>query len=212
MMKACMYIQIALLRLLLTLHTKDAYFARVGRTMAMRRTSTSIRLTLLVLLAPQAASLVIPSAPAAVLATRPMSRAPPPKARAPKAPKAPKVPEKTEEEKKNIKIQQNFAAAFGYFALFGQLAAPFAAALGRLGLIKPPPLNLLTDIANQAMDEAIANEEIPKLMGTVYGQGIWKDLIGQYYNTGETTEFLTKAGGVCAEHAGWCAGITIPSL
>ena len=182
-----------------------------------RRTSTSIRLTLLVLLAPQAASL-IPSAPAAVLANRPGSRAtsvartPPPKARAPKAPKAPKVPEKTEEEKKNIKMQQNFAAAFGYFALFGQLAAPFAAALGRLGLIKPPPLNLLTDIANQAMDEAIANEEIPKLMGTVYGQGIWKDLIGQYYNTGETTEFLTKAGGVCAEHAGWCAGITIPSL
>ena len=206
-----MYIQIALLRLLLT-HTKDAYFARVGRTMAMRRTSTSIRLTLLVLLAPQAASLVIPSGPATVLATRPIARAPPPQARAPKAPKARKVPEKTEEEKKNIKMQQNFAAAFGYFALFGQLAAPFAAALGRLGLIKPPPLNLLTDIANQAMDEAIANEEIPKLMGTVYGQGIWKDLIGQYYNTGETTEFLTKAGGVCAEHAGWCAGITIPSL
>jgi hypothetical protein len=46
--------------------------------------------------------------------------------------------------------------------------------------------------------------------GTVYAQGAWKDLIDAYYALGETTEFLTKAGGVCAEHAAWCAGLVIP--
>lgn len=46
--------------------------------------------------------------------------------------------------------------------------------------------------------------------GTVYAQGAWKDLIDTYYALGETTEFLTKAGGVCAEHAAWCAGLVIP--
>ena len=173
------------------------------------RGPASIRITLLVLLAPQAASLVLPSSSvaASLHANSPIVRSLPPQARL-----APKVPEKTEEEKKKIKQQQNFAGAFGWFALAGQLAAPLAAGLGRLGLFKPPPLNMLTDIANQAMDEAIAKHEIPKLMGTVYGQGIWKDLIGQYYSTGETTEFLTKAGGVCAEHPVWCDGISILPL
>ena len=105
----------------------------------------------------------------------------------------------------------------GWLALFGQLAPAGLVGLARLGLVKAPPLNTLTDIANNAMDEAIANgcKELlfeQKLFATAYGQGIWKDLIAEYYSSGETTDFLTKAGGVCAEHPGWCEGITIPVL
>ena len=95
-------------------------------------------------------------------------------------------------------------------AVFGELVPVFLAALGRLGLIKPPPINTFTYIANNAMDAAVNDGSVYPLMGTMYAQGIWKDLISEYYGSGETTEFLTIAGGVCAEHAAWCAGVTIP--
>ena len=107
------------------------------------------------------------------------------------------------------KRAQSFNMAVGYLALWGQLTPALLTALAKLGLFNPPPINLLTDVANNAMDAAIAAGEIPKIVGTVYGQGIWKDLIGEYYSSGETTEFLTKAGGVCDLHPAWCEGITI---
>ena len=113
-------------------------------------------------------------------------------------------------KKAEKKRKENLSAAFGYLFLFGQLAPAFATAAGRLGLFKPPPLNLLTEVANNAMDEAIRTGEIPALMGTVYGQGVWKDLIGQYYASGESTAFLTKVGGICMQHPVWCDGITLP--
>jgi hypothetical protein len=105
---------------------------------------------------------------------------------------------------------QRFVKAFGYFFLFSNLAPAFGNALGRLGLWNPPPINLLTAVANNAMDEAMLAGEIPKLMATAYGQGIWADLLKEYYASGETTEFLTKAGGICAQHSNWCEGIIIP--
>ena len=110
------------------------------------------------------------------------------------------------------KTGENIAGAIGWLALFGQLAPVFATALARLGLFDPPPINLLTDIANNAMDSAIARGEIPKLVGTAYGQGIWKDLILEYYRTGQTLDYLTVAGGVCAQHPEWCDGVAIPPL
>ena len=54
-----------------------------------------------------------------------------------------------------------------------------------------------------------ANAECTQ-MGTVYGQGVWKDLISEFYATGGTTEFMTKAGGLCEQHAAWCKDIAIP--
>ena len=60
------------------------------------------------------------------------------------------------------------------------------------------------------MEAAVKDGSVYPLVATAYSQGIWNDLIQQYYGSGETTEFLTKAGGVCAQHAAWCTGVTIP--
>ena len=59
------------------------------------------------------------------------------------------------------------------------------------------------------MDAAVAEGEIPKLVATAYSQGVWKDLIGEYYSSGQTLDFLTQAGGVCAQHPAWCEGVEI---
>jgi Tfp pilus assembly protein PilX len=73
-----------------------------------------------------------------------------------------------------------------------------------------PPLNTFTDIANNAAEAAIKAGEIPYNVATVYATQKWAGLIQEYYATGETTEFLTRAAGVCAQHAAWCEGVSIP--
>lgn len=98
----------------------------------------------------------------------------------------------------------------GYGFIAAQLAPALLVALTRLGLITPPPLNTFTAISNNAMDAAIADGEIPKLMGTVYGQNKWYELISSYYSSGETTAFLTDATGLCSQHPAWCEGVVIP--
>jgi hypothetical protein len=98
----------------------------------------------------------------------------------------------------------------GYTFLAGQLTPALLVGLARLGLIQLPPINTFTAIANNAMEEAVANNEINIYFGTVFGQQKWFELISQYYDDGRTTEFLTRAGGVCAQHAAWCQGVDIP--
>ena len=99
---------------------------------------------------------------------------------------------------------------FGWLALFSQLTPAFLTAAGRAGLFNPPPLNLFTDIANAAMEAGIADGSVPKWRATMYSQDVWKELLGQYYANGESTSFLTEAGGICAQHAEYCAGLTLP--
>ena len=99
---------------------------------------------------------------------------------------------------------------FGWAAIFGQVTPGALTAAARLGLWDPPPVNLFTDISNAAMEAGIAEGSVPKWRATMWAQDYWKDLIGQYYANGESAAFLTKAGGVCAEHADWCAGLTLP--
>jgi len=100
-------------------------------------------------------------------------------------------------------------AAFGTLLLAGQLSAPLLVGLDKLGLVKAPPINLLTSIANNAMDAAVAEGEISMNFATVYSQGIWNDLLQEYFRSGQTLDFLTKAGGVCAQHPAWCEGVEI---
>ena len=77
-------------------------------------------------------------------------------------------------------------------------------------------INMFTDIANNAADEALAAGSLlvgtvfgyPIQNGTLYAQGVFKDLIAEYFASGSTA-FLTRAGGVCAQHAAWCDGVTI---
>ena len=74
----------------------------------------------------------------------------------------------------------------------------------------PPPLNTFTYIANNAMDAARASGEVSKWLATKYSQDVWSDLLSQYYSEGSSTDFLTRAGGVCDLHAAWCDGVIIP--
>eukprot|EP00966_Prymnesium_polylepis_P064168 1487753-Prymnesium_polylepis.2 len=60
------------------------------------------------------------------------------------------------------------------------------------------------------MEAAVQDGSVNAYLATGYSQGVWTDLIKTYYQSGETTEFLTAAGGVCAQHAAWCAGVVIP--
>ena len=115
-----------------------------------------------------------------------------------------------DEEEVNRKRKQQVAGTLGTVAVGGQLLFPLLVGLARLGIIDLPPLNCFTKLANNAADEAIRLGEISPLTGTVYGQGVWKDLVLGFYSNGKTTEFLTGPGGVCAQHAAWCEGVTIP--
>ena len=54
----------------------------------------------------------------------------------------------------------------GYGAILGQLTPALLVGLTRLGLIRPPPLNAFTSIANNAMDDAVKNGEINKVSVT----------------------------------------------
>lgn len=112
----------------------------------------------------------------------------------------------TEEKQSGLPL----VAYVGYAFLFGQLSPALFVGLARLGLITLPPINTFTAIANNAMDEALRNQEIFPYFCTTYAQGKWNEFFFEYYNSGETTEFLTVAGGVCSQHPGWCEGVDIP--
>ena len=55
----------------------------------------------------------------------------------------------------------------GYALLLNFFTPPVVVFLTQRGLITPPPFNTFTAIANNAMEEAIGNGDIDKLMGTV---------------------------------------------
>ena len=102
-----------------------------------------------------------------------------------------------------------FAEIIGYGFIGGQLFPPLLVGLARLGVIRLPPINTFTAIANNAIDEAVAAGEISPYQGTAYGLQLWSGFLSEY-SQGGSTEFLTRAGGVCAEHAAWCAEVAIP--
>jgi hypothetical protein len=97
-------------------------------------------------------------------------------------------------------------AAVGAAFLVGQLSQPLVVGLDRLGLIKLPPLNALTSIANAAMEAEIEAGGIPKVMGTAWVQGFYKDLIGQY---NAAPDGFLQAYCDDAAHAAWCTADTV---
>ena len=97
-------------------------------------------------------------------------------------------------------------AAVGAFFVVGQLSQPFVVGLERLGLIKLPPLNALTSIANAAMEAEIEAGGIPKVMGTAWVQGFYRDLIGQY---NAAPDGFLQAYCDDDAHAAWCTADTV---
>ena len=76
-----------------------------------------------------------------------------------------------------LKAKQNKVASIVGVAYFSQFGVILAAALARLGLLKPPPFNSLTNIANAEMERAVAAGDVPPLMATVYAQQFWIGLV-----------------------------------
>lgn len=109
-----------------------------------------------------------------------------------------------------LRLDQKIAGTVAGGAVLGNLLFPFLIVLNKLGLYDPPPLNTFTYIANNAMDAARASGEVSKWLATKYSQDVWSDLLSQYYSEGSSTDFLTRAGGVCDLHAAWCDGVIIP--
>ena len=104
--------------------------------------------------------------------------------------------------------ENRIPAAVGGAALVGQLTQPLVVGLDRLGLIKLPPLNALTSIANAAMEAEIEAGRIPKIMGTAWVQGFYKDLIGQY---AAAPDGFLHAYCNDAAHSAWCTADTVVS-
>merc|ERR1740130_286296 len=104
--------------------------------------------------------------------------------------------------------ENRIPAAVGGAALVGQLTQPLAVGLDRLGLIKLPPLNALTAIANAAMEAEIKAGGIPKIMGTAWVQGFYSDLIGQY---NAAPEGFLQAYCNDAAHSAWCTADSVVS-
>merc|ERR1740117_1940892 len=104
--------------------------------------------------------------------------------------------------------ENRLPAAVGSAALVGQLTQPLVVGLDRLGLIKLPPLNALTSIANAAMEAEIEAGRIPKIMGTAWVQGFYKDLIGQY---AAAPDGFLQAYCNDDAHSAWCTADTVVS-
>lgn len=68
-----------------------------------------------------------------------------------------------------------------------------------------PPLNTFTDIANAAMDEAIAAGTLQPLLATAWAQGFWWDLLAQCYKSGVAPEAWIAS--YCEAHASLCAAL-----
>ena len=100
------------------------------------------------------------------------------------------------------------AAAIGKAAGFAYLGnIIFTVTLGilsRAGLVSLPPVNTLTDIANNAMDAELAAGTIQPLFATAYGIYFWLGLLRDYNAAGDQAAFV---GAYCAAHASLCTDV-----
>ncbi|EOD10150.1 hypothetical protein EMIHUDRAFT_206831 [Emiliania huxleyi CCMP1516] len=108
-----------------------------------------------------------------------------------------------------LKAKQNKVASIVGVAYFSQFGVILAAALARLGLLKPPPFNSLTNIANAEMERAVAAGDVPPLMATVYAQQFWIGLVADYFAGGQDDAFLPQW---CADHITLCASAGLTNV
>lgn len=70
------------------------------------------------------------------------------------------------------------------FLLISQFGVVGFVIVSRLSPDSVPPVNAFTDIANVAMQEAVASGEVAPMMATFWAQAFWADLIGQFIQSG----------------------------
>ena len=76
--------------------------------------------------------------------------------------------------------------------------------ISRTGLVDLPPINTLTDIANNAMEAEIAAGSLNPYLATGWATNFWVGLLQQYFAQDEPGGFVAR---YCAEHASLCTGI-----
>ena len=68
-----------------------------------------------------------------------------------------------------------------------------------------PPINAFTEIANAAMERAVASGEVPKPLATFWAQGLWADLLREYMAAGESPQdFVSQWCESTSERVEWC--------
>jgi hypothetical protein len=97
----------------------------------------------------------------------------------------------------NTGKQQITAAVVGVLYLGNFVAVMFLGVLSRLG-VTLPPVNTLTDIANNAMDAEIAAGTLQPLVATAWATRYWVDLLAQYFAAPNQDSFVATW---CSTHA-----------
>ena len=108
-------------------------------------------------------------------------------------------------EPKEVKPAEIIGRVFGFAYLGNVVVTVGLGILSRMGLVALPPVNTLTDIANNAMDLEIAAGTLQPLLATAWSVGFWLELLRAYYaQAGDRAAFL---GDYCAAHASLCVGV-----
>jgi hypothetical protein len=97
-----------------------------------------------------------------------------------------------------------FYTGFAAFLLanFGVVGIVIA---GRLFPDKMPPINALTDIANVAMQEGVDNGTLQPMVATLWAQGLFGDMLGQFFAAGVPGPvFIQQWCESDATHTSWC--------
>ena len=89
--------------------------------------------------------------------------------------------------------------------LVSNFGVVFLVIVSRLYPNSVPPVNAFTDIANVAMQEAVASGEVAPMMATFWAQAFWADLIGQYFQSGVAApDFIQQWCESEETRTAWC--------
>ena len=149
--------------------------------------------------------LLVVHPPAMMLQTaRPMQVTTAPAARQQQRACEPRCNKQTDDAKSNGSV---IGRVGGYLYLGNFIAVVSLGTLSRLGLISLPPLNTLTAISNNAMDEEIAAGTLQPLLATGWAIAYWFDLIRQYFAYPTTDAATGFVASFCADNAALCTGV-----
>ena len=99
---------------------------------------------------------------------------------------------------------QVFYAGVGIL-LVSNFGVAAVVALDRIAPGSAPPINAFTDIANVAMERAVAAGDVPKPLATFWAQSMWLDMLREYMAAGEpASQFVANWCEAAPERFEWC--------
>ena len=89
--------------------------------------------------------------------------------------------------------------------LVSNFGVALVVALDRIAPGSAPPINAFTDIANVAMERAVAAGDVPKPLATFWAQSMWFDMLREYMAAGEpAADFVARWCEAGPERFEWC--------